>query len=103
MEFDRSSGLHSIPVLLGVDGSLWAARMFHLVMLSLLLGLFTVMRLGGFFMTGILVTAAMLLYEHWLLRDGDLSKLDAAFFNMNGYISVVMLLGTAADVFTRQP
>lgn len=103
LEFDRSSGLHSIPVLLGVDGSLWAARMFHLVMLSLLLGLFTVMRLGGFFMAGILVTAAMLLYEHWLLRDGNLSKLDAAFFNMNGYISIVMLLGTAADVFTRQP
>ena len=102
LEFDRSAGLHSIPVLLGVDGSLWAARMFHLVMLGLLLGLFTVMRLGGFFMAGILATAAMLLYEHWLLRDGNLSKLDAAFFNMNGYISVVILLSTAADIFTRQ-
>jgi len=103
LEFDRAAGLHSIPVLLGVDGSLWAARMFHLVMMGLLLGLFTVLRMGGFFMAGILVTAAMLLYEHWLLREGDLSKLDAAFFNMNGYISVVMLLATAADLFTRQP
>src|SRR6185369_8860927 len=83
LEFDRKAGLHSIPVALGVEGSLWAARLFHLVMLALLLGLFTVMRLGGFFMAGILVAAAMLLYEHWLLRDGNLAKLDAAFFNMN--------------------
>jgi 4-hydroxybenzoate polyprenyltransferase len=98
LEFDRSAGLHSIPVVLGVEGSLWAARMFHLVMLGLLLGLFSVMRLGGFFMAGILAAAAMLLYEHWLLRTGDLDKLDAAFFNMNGYISIAILLFTAADV-----
>jgi 4-hydroxybenzoate polyprenyltransferase len=98
LEFDRQAGLHSIPVVLGVEGSLWAARLFHLVMLGLLLGLFSVMRLGGFFMAGILAAAAMLLYEHWLLRDGDLEKLDAAFFNMNGYISIAILLFTAADV-----
>jgi 4-hydroxybenzoate polyprenyltransferase len=101
LEFDRASGLHSIPVRLGVNGSLWAARLFHLVMMALLAGLFSVLHLGAFFLLGILVTAAMLLYEHWLLRGGDLQKLDAAFFNMNGYISVVVLLCTAADVFTR--
>ncbi|NVN90430.1 MAG: 4-hydroxybenzoate octaprenyltransferase [Desulfuromonadales bacterium] len=103
LEFDRSAGLHSIPVLLGVEGSLWAARMFHLVMLALLLGLLSLLHLGAWFMVGILVAAAMLLYEHWLLRDGDLLKLDAAFFNMNGYISVVILLSTAAEVLTRNP
>jgi len=103
LDFDRSAGLHSIPVLLGVEGSLWTARMFHLVMLALLLGLFSLLHLGAFFMIGILITAAMLLYEHWLLRDGDLRKLDAAFFNMNGYISVVILLSTAAEVLTRKP
>ena len=43
----------------------------------------------------------MLLYEHWLLRDGNLDKLDAAFFNMNGYISVAIVLFTAADILTR--
>lgn len=103
LEFDRSAGLHSIPVLLGVEGSLWAARLFHMVMLALLLGLFSLLHLGGWFMIGILVAAAMLLYEHWLLRDGDLRKLDAAFFNMNGYISVVILLSTLAEVLTRNP
>lgn len=98
LEFDRQAGLHSIPVLLGVEGSLWVARMFHLVMLALLLGLFATQRLGAFFMLGILISAAMLLYEHWLLRDGNLEKLDAAFFTMNGYISVVILIGTAGDL-----
>jgi 4-hydroxybenzoate polyprenyltransferase len=77
------------------------ARLFHLVMMALLAGVYSVMTLGGFFLLGILITAAMLLYEHWLLRGGDLQKLDAAFFNMNGYISVVILFCTAADVFTR--
>jgi len=100
-EFDKSAGLHSIPVLLGVEGSLWTARMFHLVMIGLLLGLFSIMHLGSMFMIGILVVAGMLLYEHWLLRDGDLEKLDAAFFNMNGYISVAIFLFTAAEVLTR--
>ncbi len=102
LEYDRSAGLHSIPVLLGVEGSLWAARIFHMVMLGLLLALFSLMQMGPWFMAGILITAAMLLYEHWLLRNGDLTRLDAAFFNMNGYISVVFLLGTAAEVLTRQ-
>ena len=100
-EFDRAAGLHSIPVLLGVNGSLWTARIFHLVMMGLLLGLFSIMQLGSIFMIGILVVAGMLLYEHWLLKDGNLEKLDAAFFNMNGYISVAILLFTAAEVLTR--
>jgi 4-hydroxybenzoate polyprenyltransferase len=101
LEFDRSAGLHSIPVMLGVNGSLWAARMCHLIMLALLFALFKVLGLGILFLSAILVAAAMLLYEHWLLKDGDLGKLDAAFFNMNGYISVAILFFTAADVLTR--
>jgi 4-hydroxybenzoate polyprenyltransferase len=101
LEFDRTAGLHSIPVALGVNGSLWAARMFHLTMLLLLVWLFTSMQLGSFFGAGIVVVTAMLLYEHWLLRSGDLTKLDAAFFNMNGYISVAILVFTAAEVLVR--
>ena len=98
LEFDRKAGLHSVPVALGVEGSLWTARVFHLIMLGLLLGLLVNLGLGAFFMIGILITAGMLLYEHWLLKDGNLNKLDAAFFNMNGYISVVILVFTAAEV-----
>ncbi len=103
LEFDRSAGLHSIPALLGAGGALITARLFHGIMLLLLFYLFFTQHLGVFFLAGLLVTAAMLLYEHLLLKDGDLSRLDAAFFNMNGYISVVMLLSTAAEVLTRKP
>ncbi len=101
LDFDRKSGLHSIPVMLGVNGSLWVARLFHLVMIALLVWLQQRMGLGAFFGAGLLLVGIMLFYEHCLLRDGNLEKLDAAFFNMNGYISVVMLLGTAAEVLTR--
>ncbi|NTV48862.1 MAG: 4-hydroxybenzoate octaprenyltransferase [Geobacteraceae bacterium] len=101
LEFDRSAGLHSIPVALGVNGSLWAARIFHAVMIVLLFTLFSIMHLGIFFLVGIFVVLAMLLYEHWLLKDGNLDKLDAAFFNMNGYISIAIVFFTAADVLTR--
>jgi 4-hydroxybenzoate polyprenyltransferase len=101
LEFDRAAGLHSIPVLLGVTGSLWAARLFHIIMIGLLFTLFTLMQLGTFFLIGILAALAMLLYEHWLLRDGNLAQLNAAFFNMNGYISVAIVLFTAADILTR--
>ena len=99
LEYDRSVGLHSIPVALGVDGSLWLSRLFHLITVGLLLWLIILMGLGPWFWAGSAVMAAMLLYEHWLLRGGDLTKLDAAFFTMNGYISLTFLAATAADVF----
>lgn len=102
LDFDRAAGLHSIPVQLGVNGSLWAARLFHLIMIILLFVLLVIMPLlGPIFLAGILTTITMLAYEHWLLKDGDLSKLDAAFFNMNGYISVAIVFFTAAELLTR--
>ncbi len=101
LDFDRSTGLHSIPVLLGVTGSIRTARIFHTIMIALLFTLYNFMHLGTFFLLGILAVIAMLTYEHWLLRNGDLTKLDAAFFNMNGYISVTIVMFTAADVLTR--
>jgi 4-hydroxybenzoate polyprenyltransferase len=101
LDFDRATGLHSIPVLLGVSGSIRTARIFHTIMVALLFTLYNFMHLGTFFLLGILAVIAMLTYEHWLLRDGDLTKLDAAFFNMNGYISVTIVMFTAADVLMR--
>lgn len=98
MEFDSRRGLHSIPVRFGVAGSLWLARIFHLVMVVSLLGLQLFGGLGPAFFIGLLLCLAMLGYEHWLLRNGDLAKLDAAFFNMNGYISITIFLFTFIDV-----
>ncbi len=99
LEYDRSAGLHSIPVALGVSGSLRLSRLFHLITIGLLVWLALLLGLGVWFWLGSGLMTAMLLYEHWLLRDGDLTKLDAAFFTMNGYISLTFLAATAADVF----
>jgi 4-hydroxybenzoate polyprenyltransferase len=98
LEFDRSHGLHSIPVRLGVTGSLWVARIFHLIMMGFLAALYATMNLGPFYLTGLGITAALIFYEHWLLRNGDLKKLDMAFFNMNGYISITICIFTLIDV-----
>ncbi len=98
LEFDRTSGLHSIPVRLGVTGSLWTARIFHLLMIGLLAALFFALHLGPYYLAGLAATVILTAYEHWLLRDGDLTRLDAAFFNMNGYISVTVLVFTLLDI-----
>ena len=99
LEFDRQAGLHSIPVRLGVTGSLWLARFFSLLMVALLLAVYVLLPAGGFFLAGILLAALLLAYEHWLLRNGDLGRLDMAFFTMNGYISIIIFIATLADVF----
>jgi len=91
LEFDRSAGLHSIPVRLGVSGSLWVARLFHLITILCLILLGTLIGGGYWFWGGAAAMGGMLLYEHLLLKGGDLSRLDAAFFTMNGYISLTFL------------
>lgn len=97
LEFDRNKGLHSIPAKLGEKRSIALVRLFHVVMVALLLLLPLGTALGGIYLAGVAAVAAMLLYEHSLVKPGDLSKLDAAFFNMNGYISVTIFLFTLAD------
>lgn len=101
LSFDRESGLHSIPVKFGVQGSLWTARVFHLLTVVLFFLLMQQLSLGSWFLAGIISMTGMLLYEHWLLRAGDLSKLDAAFFTMNGYISITFLASTVLDIFLK--
>jgi len=97
LEFDRGAGLHSIPVMLGVSGSLRLSRIFSVVMVALLIVVHLLLQAGPFFLGGVMLTAALLAYEQWLLRDGDLSRLDMAFFTMNGYISIIIFVATLAD------
>jgi len=99
LEFDRANGLHSIPVRLGVNGSLWASRFCYLAMVGLLLAAWSLLPAGGFFLAGIVASTLLLVYEQWLLRDGDLTKLDAAFFTMNAWISVIIFAATLLDIF----
>jgi 4-hydroxybenzoate polyprenyltransferase len=97
-DFDRSSGLHSIPRSLGISGALWVARAFHVIMLLLLIALLMVFGLGKLAMAGVLVVAVLLVYEHSLVSADNLSKLNAAFFTMNGVISVVFFAFVAGDI-----
>ena len=99
LEFDRKSGLHSIPVVLGVNGSLRASRLCCLAMVGLLLAAWRLLPAGGFFLAGIGVSTLLLCYEQWLLRNGDLTRLDMAFFTMNGWVSVIIFGATLLDVF----
>ena len=101
-EFDRESNLHSIPRYIGIRGALAVARIFHLIMLLLLIALVITFGLGKLAMVGVFAVAALLLYEHSLVHPTDLSKLNAAFFTMNGVISVVFFLFVAADLLLRR-
>lgn len=98
VEFDRSQGLYSIPARFGTKKTLRLAALFHgltmifLVLNGIIFGLGTIYWLGIFVVTGLFV------YEHSLLKPNDLSKLDMAFFNMNGYISVAVFAFTFLDV-----
>jgi 4-hydroxybenzoate polyprenyltransferase len=100
-EFDRDSGLHSIPRYLGIKGALAVARGFHILMLLLLLTLLGAFGLGKLAVIGVIAVAILLTYEHSLVSPRDLSKLNAAFFTMNGVISVVFFAFLAADLLTR--
>ncbi|MBI3609475.1 MAG: UbiA family prenyltransferase [Nitrospirae bacterium] len=100
-EFDRSHGLHSLPRHMGIHTALWIARSFHIAMLGLLVALVLVFGLGKLAVVGVIAVAALLAYEHSLVRHDDLSKLNAAFFTMNGVISVVFFLFIGADLLLR--
>ncbi len=101
LEFDRGAGLHSIPRYVGVATSLWVARLFHGAMLALLLALVWAFGLGTMAITGIGVVFLLIAYEHSLVSKDDLSKLNAAFFTMNGVISVVFFVFVALDLLHK--
>jgi 4-hydroxybenzoate polyprenyltransferase len=96
--FDRDTGLHSIPRYLGIARALWIARAFHLIMLLLLIAIIPAFGLGKLALAGVALVAALLVYEHSLVSSEDLSRLNAAFFTMNGVISVVFFVFIAADI-----
>jgi 4-hydroxybenzoate polyprenyltransferase len=101
-EFDCQTGLHSIPRYFGISRSLWIARTFHVTMLLLLISLVAVFGLGKLAIAGVAVVALLLAYEHSLVSTRDLSRLNAAFFTMNGVISVVFSIFIAGDLLLRR-
>ena len=94
IDFDKKHGLYSIPSAFGIKTSLRIARLFHLITIAMLLGLMPIFNLGVLYLFGVLIASALMLYEHSLIKPADLSKLDMAFFNMNGYISITIFVFT---------
>lgn len=97
-EFDRQTGLHSIPAAVGNSWALAISRVGHAAMLGLLVMFGLASHLHAIYFAGVVVTAALVIYEQSLVKPNDLSRLDFAFFNLNGYISVGLFLFTLADV-----
>lgn len=97
-DHDRRSGLNSVPASFGVRRAFFLARSLHIVMLGLSLWLVQLFGLGALSLIGIAAVAALLLYEHLIVSHGDLRRMNAAFFTMNGLISVVFFAFVAADI-----
>jgi 4-hydroxybenzoate polyprenyltransferase len=97
-EFDVDAGLFSLPRRLGMAGALRVAQLLHLAMIGCLLALIGSLHLGALSLAGVAAVALLLIYEHSLVKPDDLSRVDAAFFTMNGYVSVLFFLFWAADI-----
>ena len=100
-EFDRAERLHSVPVMFGSRGALAIARALHVLTIVSLAAVGTAVPVGWLYAAGVLVAAGLLLYEHSLVRGDDLSRLDAAFFTMNGVISLTFFGFVLAERLVR--
>jgi 4-hydroxybenzoate polyprenyltransferase len=96
VEFDRSVGLYSFPARFGITPALRVARVCHALTVAAFATLGVLMDLGGLYWLGVLAVAGLFIYEHSLVSPTDLSRLDIAFFNINGYIAVILFVAVLA-------
>ena len=101
-DFDRRAGLHSIPARFGVRASLAISALLHLVSVVSLLLVGQAAGLGWIYSLGLALVAIVLVGEHAILRPSDLSRLNVAFFNLNGYVSIIYFAATLVDVLMRR-
>ncbi|HEY2893996.1 MAG TPA: UbiA-like polyprenyltransferase [Pirellulales bacterium] len=99
-EFDRASGLFSVPARLGVPAALRVAAICHLGMVLLLAALPAVYPLGWIYVSGVIAVAALLIYEHWLVRPDDLTRVNMAFFQVNAIVSIGLFLVASLDLLS---
>lgn len=100
-DYDVKKGLRSIPARFGIKGALWIARLFHLQTFIVLLILYFVTALGALAAVGVGAVGALLVYQHTLVKHDDLSKLNAAFFTTNAFVSVILLVTFGGAVFLK--
>lgn len=97
IEFDKSYGLYSIPERFGIKKALISARIFHVIAFLMLVSSGFLFNLSVFYWLGMMVVGGLFIYEHSLVKEDDLSRLNMAFFNMNGYISMAVFVFTLLD------
>lgn len=100
-DFDRKAGLRSIPARFGIANSLWIARLFHLQAFIVLILLYFVSGLGVAAIIGVIAVGALLVYQHTLISAKDLSRMNAAFFTTNAFVSVILLAAFGTAVFLK--
>lgn len=98
-DFDRATGLHSVPERFGIARALWIARGLHTGAFAVVVALYAVTQLGALALAGVVTVGALLCYQHTLVRANDLSRLNAAFFTTNAFVSVILLLTFGGAVF----
>jgi 4-hydroxybenzoate polyprenyltransferase len=101
LEFDRKIGLFSIPARLGAGPALILSTVFHVATIVLLLATAHWMQLGTVAYAGIAVVAGILFWEHRIVKPNDLSRVNVAFFSLNGYVSILLFVTFAADILMR--
>jgi 4-hydroxybenzoate polyprenyltransferase len=101
-DFDRDTGLRSIPARFGIGRALWIARALHAGAFLALVWLFVITQLGPIAFAGVIATGALLIYQHRLVRADDLSRLNAAFFTTNAFVSVILLASFGSAVFLHR-
>ena len=99
LDFDRKSGLRSIPARFGIKNALWIARLFHFQSFIVLLLLYLATGMHWLALIGVIAVGALFVYQHILVKANDLSKLNAAFFTTNAFVSVILLLTFGGAVF----
>ncbi|NPA53854.1 MAG: UbiA family prenyltransferase [Aquificae bacterium] len=99
IEFDRKVGLHSIPAKFGVKKALLFARFFHFLTFVFLMLTGYLAGLGTIYFVGVIILSAFLVYEHSLIKENDLSKINVAFFTINGYVSILYFIVVLLDVY----
>ena len=97
-DFDRKHRLYSIPTKFGIKPALWISSMLHIVMVAVLLGVALLTDLGGVYLVGVGIVIIILIYEHAIVKPHDLSRVNLAFFTLNGMVSLVLMALSVADM-----
>jgi 4-hydroxybenzoate polyprenyltransferase len=101
VETDREIGVMSVPARFGIPAAIWGARVCHVLTMSLLIWYAVATEAGGFFWVGLMIVAGAFVYEHSIVRPHDLSRLNRAFFSVNGFIGIALFVCALLDLLVR--